>query len=150
MIEKQLTRDFRKAETGGYFMVPGKNPEMKPRKIIFNGRIHVLISGWTHSAGAVLASQFLNNDNATFIGEETGGGHAVFTAGDMMLYDLPNTRCQLEVPLLLYRNNPGRKKFPKGSGVLPDHPVTQSQQDFIRNIDTVLEFALKMATQPKS
>ncbi len=149
MIEKQLNRDFRKDETGGYFLVPAKNPELKPRRKVFEGRVHVLISGWTHSAGAVLASQFLNHDNVTFIGEETGGGHAAFTAGDMMLYDLPNTRCQFEVPLLLYRNHPGRRAFPKGSGVRPDHPVTQTRDDFIRNVDTVLEFALKLATQPK-
>jgi len=150
MIEKQLARDFRKDETGRYFMIPDKNPEIKPRKKVFDGKIHVLISGWTHSAGAVLASQFLNNDNVVFIGEETGGGHAAFTAGNMMLYDLPNTRCQLEVPLLLYRNNPGLRKFSKGSGVQPDHPVTQTQEDFIRGVDTILEFALKMAAHSKS
>jgi hypothetical protein len=150
MIEKQLARDFRKDETGRYFMVQDKNPEIKPRRKVFDGTVHVLTSGWTHSAGAVLASQFLNNDNVVFIGEETGGGHAAFTAGDMMLYDLPNTRCQLEVPLLLYRNNPGLRKLPKGSGVQPDHPVTQTQEDFIRGVDTILEFALKMAAHPKS
>ena len=150
MIEKQLARDFRKDETGRYFMIPDKNPEIKPRKKVFDGKIHVLISGWTHSTGAVLASQFLNNDNVVFIGEETGGGHAAFTAGNMMLYDLPNTRCQLEVPLLLYRNNPGLRKFSKGSGVQPDHPVTQTQEDFIRGVDTILEFALKMAAHSKS
>jgi hypothetical protein len=148
MIEKQWVRDFRKDDSGRYFLIPAKNPAVKPRNNVFGGRVFILISGWTHSSGAVLASQFLRNDNVTFIGEETGGGHAVFTAGNMMLYELPNTRCQLEVPLLLYRNHPGRKEFPKGSGIRPDHQVSQGQVDFIRNTDTVLAFAIKLATQP--
>ena len=87
----------------------------------------------------------LNNDNVTFIGEETGGGHAVFTAGNMVLYDLPNTLCQLEVPLILYENFKGSRSFPKGSGIRPDHKVTQSQKDLIANEDTVMNFALNLA-----
>ena len=93
----------------------------------------------------VLCSYLLNNDNVTFIGEETGGGHATFTAGNMVLYNLPNTGCQLEVPLIQYENYRGEKAFPKGSGIRPDHKVAQSQKDLVANVDTVMEFALQLA-----
>ena len=107
--------------------------------------LYVLIGGWTHSGGVVFGSYLLNNDNVTFIGEETGGGHDTFTAGNMVLYDLPNTRCQLEVPLIRYENYRGEKAFPKGSGIRPDHPVHQTPQDLIKKVDTVMEFALGLA-----
>tara|TARA_Y100001960_G_scaffold282422_1_gene316742 strand:+ start:60 stop:377 length:318 start_codon:yes stop_codon:yes gene_type:complete len=99
----------------------------------------------THSGGAVLCSLLLNNENVTFIGQETGGGHAAFSAGNMVLYDLPNTNCQLEIPLIRYENDLRGREFPKGSGIRPDHKIVQSPKDLIGNVDTVMEFALGMA-----
>ena len=63
----------------------------------------------------------------------------------MVLYDLPNSMCQLEIPLILYENYRGKKTFPKGSGIRPDHKVTQNQKDLINNVDTVMAFALQLA-----
>jgi C-terminal processing protease CtpA/Prc len=145
MLEKILAKDFKKSDTGRFLMLEEKNREWKPRKTAFDGHIYTLISGWTHSGGVVLCSFLLNNDNVTFIGEETGGGHATFTAGNMVLYDLPNTRCQLEVPLIRYESYRGGKAFPKGSGIRPDHKVVKSQKDLIASVDTVMEFALQLA-----
>ncbi|MFP6887067.1 MAG: S41 family peptidase, partial [Opitutales bacterium] len=145
MLERILGKEFHKADLGRYAMLDEKNREWEPRKKAFDGHIYTLVSGWTHSGGVVLCSFLLNNDNVTFIGEETGGGHATFTAGNMVLYDLPNTRCQLEVPLIQYENYRGDRTFPKGSGVRPDHPVAQSQKDLVANVDTVMEFALALA-----
>lgn len=145
MLEKMLAKDFEKSDSGRFVMLQEKNRAWKPRKTAFDGHIYVLISGWTHSGGVVLCSFLLNNDNVTFIGEETGGGHANFTAGNMVLYDLPNTRCQIEVPLIRYESYRGEKTFPKGSGIRPDHNVAQSQKDLIENVDTVMKFALELA-----
>jgi len=63
----------------------------------------------------------------------------------MVLYNLPNTGCQLEVPLIQYENYRGEKTFPKGSGIQPDHKVIQSQKDLIASVDTVMKFALQLA-----
>jgi hypothetical protein len=145
MLERILAKDFKKSDTGRFLMLEEKNREWKPRKTAFDGHIYTLISGWTHSGGVVLCSFLLNNDNVTFIGEETGGGYANFTAGNMVLYNLPNTGCQLEIPLIRYENYRGKKTFPKGSGIRPDHKVTQSQKDLIASVDTVMEFALQLA-----
>ena len=145
MLEKIFAKEFKASESGRFAMLDEKNRRWNPKKTAFDGQVYVLISGWTHSGGVVLCSYLLNNHNVTFIGEETGGGHASFTAGNMVLYDLPNTRCQLEVPLILYENYRGKKTFPKGSGIQPDHKVTQSQKDLIANVDTVMKFALELA-----
>ena len=145
MLERILAKDFKKSDTGRFLMLEEKNREWKPRKTAFDGHIYTLVSGWTHSGGVVLCSFLLNNDNVTFIGEETGGGYANFTAGNMVLYNLPNTGCQLEIPLIRYENYRGKKTFPKGSGIRPDHKVTQSLKDLIASVDTVMEFALQLA-----
>ena len=63
----------------------------------------------------------LNNDNATFIGQETGDGHEFYTAGNMA--------------------------FPNGSGLRPHHRVAQSQADFIQGKDTVMQFSLDLIKQ---
>jgi hypothetical protein len=145
MLEKIFGKEFKAVESGRFSMIDEKNRRWNPKKTAFDGQVYVLISGWTHSGGTVLCSYLLNNDNVIFIGEETGGGHDTFTAGNMVLYNLPNTRCQLEVPLILYENYRGEKAFPKGHGIQPHHKVTQSQKDLIANIDTVMEFALQLA-----
>ena len=145
MLEKIFAKEFKASESGRFAMIDEKNRRWNPKKTAFDGQVYALISGWTHSGGVVLCSYLLNNDNVTFIGEETGGGHATFTAGNMVLYNLPNTGCQLEVPLIQYENYRGEKTFPKGSGIQPDHKVTQSQKDLIANVDTVMEFALQLA-----
>ena len=145
MLEKIFAKEFKVSEAGRFSMIDEKNRWWNPKKNAFDGQVYALTSGWTHSGGVILCSYLLNNDNVTFIGEETGGGHATFTAGNMVLYNLPNTACQLEVPLIQYENYRGKKTFPKGSGIRPDHKVTQSQKDLIANVDTVMAFALQMA-----
>jgi hypothetical protein len=143
-IEKSLVKEFKKAGDGRFHIIDEKNKIRQPKPSGFKGNIYFLISGWTHSGGAVLCGMALNNDNVTFIGQETGGGHEFYTAGNMAFYTLPNTRCQLEVPMIRYQNAVPVKAFPKGSGIRPHHRVTQSQADFIKGRDTVMEFALDL------
>ena len=145
MLERILAKEFKETESGRFMMIEEKIREWKPNKTAFTGKIYVLISGLTHSGGAVICSLLLNNENVTFIGQETGGGHATFSAGNMVLYDLPNTNCQLEIPLIRYENDLRGREFPKGSGIRPDHKIVQSPKDLIGNVDTVMEFALGMA-----
>ncbi len=145
MLERIFAKEFKRNDCGRLLMIEEKNKKWEPKKKSFDGHVIALIGGWTHSGGAVFGSYLLNNDNVTFIGEETGGGHDTFTAGNMVLYDLPNTRCQLEVPLIRYENYRGNRDFPKGSGIRPDHPVQRTPEDLIKKVDTVMEFALKLA-----
>ena len=62
----------------------------------------------------------------------------------MVLYSLPHTQCQLEVPMILYRNDTLQGNFPRSRGIIPHHPVTQSAADFITGRDTVLQFTLEL------
>ena len=143
-VEKSLNKEFVRNDQGILQMIDEKNKIHKPKAIAFDGSIYILISGWTHSGGSVLCSMALNNDNVVFIGEETGGGHEFYTAGNMVLYTLPNTQCQVEVPMIRYQSNSPTNAFPKGSGIRPHHSVTQTREDFINGTDTVMQFALDL------
>jgi hypothetical protein len=145
MLERILAKEFKRHDSGRLLMIDEKIRRWEPKKKAFRGQLLVLIGGWTHSGGVVFGSYLLNNDNVTFIGEETGGGHDTFTAGNMVLYDLPNTQCQLEVPLIRYENFKGERAFLKGSGIRPDHSVQQTPADLINKVDTVMEFGLELA-----
>jgi hypothetical protein len=146
-IERSLVKEFKKGADGQFHIIDEKNKIRQPKPSGFKGQIFFLISGWTHSGGAVLCSMALNNDNVTFIGQETGGGHEFYTAGNMAFYTLPNTRCQLEVPMIRYQNAVPAKAFPRGSGIRPHHRVAKSQADFIQGKDTVMQFALDLIKQ---
>ena len=148
-IEKSLAKEFKKAPDGLFHLIDEKNKLSQPKRFGFTGHIYILTSGWTHSGGAVVCSMALNNDNVTFIGQETGGGHEYYTAGNMVLYTLPNTLCQVEVPMILYRNKIPENSFPKGSGIVPKHQVVQTQKDFISGNDTVMQFALELIRKSK-
>ncbi len=148
-IEKSLVKEFKQGPDGLFHLIDEKNKVNRFKKQGFRGNIYILISGWTHSGGAVVCSMALNNDNVTFIGQETGGGHEYYTAGNMVLYTLPNTQCQVEVPMILYRNGIPEKVFPKGSGIVPKHRVVQTQKDFISGKDTVMQFVLELIHQSK-
>ena len=143
-VEKSLNKEFVRNDQGILRMIDEKNKIHKPKAIAFDGSIYILISGWTHSGGSVLCSMALNNDNVVFIGEETGGGHEFYTAGNMVLYTLPNTQCQVEVPMIRYQSNSPTNAFPKGIGIRPHHSVTQTREDFINGTDTVMQFALDL------
>jgi hypothetical protein len=143
-IERSLEREFKIAFDSRYYLVDKKNKLRQPKPGGFKGDLFFLTSGLTHSGGAVLCSYALNNDNAVFIGQETGGGHEFYSAGNMAFYTLPNTGCQIEVPMIRYQNEVPAKVFPKGSGIRPHHRVVQSQADFIKGRDTVLQFALDL------
>ena len=121
----------------------------QPKGRAFGGKLWFLISGWTHSGGATLGSFAANNDNVTFIGEETGGNRFAYTAGNMVLYSLPHTQCQLEVPMILYRNDTPEGDFPRSRGIQPKHQVIQTQADFIKGRDTVLEFTRDLINRTK-
>ena len=131
-------------------MIDEKNKVHKPKALSFEGSIYILISGWTHSGGSVLCSMALNNDNVVFIGEETGGGHEFYTAGNMVIYTLPNTQCQVEVQMIRYQSNSPENAFPKVSGIRPHHSVTQTHEDFIKGSDTVMQFTLDLIKAKKN
>lgn len=146
-VEKHLVSDFKKTTAGTYQIKDEKNPVRKPRSSAFKGNLYVLISGMTHSGASSLCSLLREYPNVTFLGEETGGCGAAFTAGNLLVYNLPHSWCQIVVPVIRYETNLINSKYPAHRGIIPDHPVEQTQEEFLEGTDSVLQLALELIKQ---
>ena len=143
-VEKQLVREFEKKDSDLYQVKEEINPQIQPRKTAYRGNLYVLTSGTTHSGASSLCSLLREYPNVTFIGEETGGCSTAFTAGNLLVYNLPHSWCQIVVPVIRYETNLHGSKYPAHRGIVPDHPIEQTQKGFMEGTDAVLQFTLKL------
>jgi hypothetical protein len=108
----------------------------------FSGQVYVLISGFTFSAGAILASLLKAHTNAVFIGQETGGGEAGCSGGLTSKVILPQTQMVVNFPHFRIETN---TKAPKaGRGVMPHYPINYTAQDIASGRDLELEKVVEL------
>lgn len=112
----------------------------------YKGKIYVLTSGWTYSGGAEFASLIRQHTDATFIGEEVGGGFYGNTSGYGLKLTLPNTMISVEIPMLKFSLDVDKGTW--GRGVIPDHKVQNTIVDYESGNDAVLEFARNLTIKP--
>ena len=149
-VEKQLVREFEKKDSDIYQVKDEINPQIQPRKTAYQGNLYVLTSGTTHSGASSLCSLLREYPNVTFIGEETGGCSTAFTAGNLLVYNLPHSWCQIVVPVIRYETNLHGSKYPAHRGIVPDHPIEQTQKEFLEGTDAVLEVAVDLIKKKHS
>ena len=141
--QRTLSKDFEESYNGTLQISEDGNPIIPPNRKAFDGKIYVLIGGRTYSAGSSFCSRLkAAHPNVEFIGEETGGASGAFTAGTLLMYTLPNSRCKLAVPIIRYQTVKQTKSADRG--VMPDYPVKQTLEDFRAGKDTVLQAALEL------
>ncbi len=148
-LEKMLNEEHSLRGDGRILRKDNVLPTELPKKKPFKGDLYVLISGKTYSGGSEFASIAKSNSNAIFIGEETGGGFYGQTSGSYVFLILPNTQIEIRIPLLKFATTFESKDIPFGHGVIPNHKVVQSYEDFIKGIDTEMEFTLKLIENKK-
>ncbi len=117
---------------------------MVPDKNRFNGKVYVLISGTTFSAGSTFALNAKNDPNITLIGEETGGGYHFFNGEFPVYYEFPNSKIVMIMSMEKIDNYTEDKTIPKGSGVPPDKHIMLSVEDLIKGKDVQLDYILKL------
>ena len=99
----------------------------------FRGKVFLLISERTFSAGAGTAAIFKHHKMGTIIGQETSG--RVKLCSDPVTIELPHSKLKASVPVAIYTlpgNNPDR-------GVIPDIEVEHSIEDFRDGRDREME-----------
>ncbi len=109
----------------------------------FNGKLYVLISPITYSGGSELANMIFTNQLATFIGQETGGGYLGNTSGYGQELTLPHSKITIDIPALQFVMNVD-DRIPRGRGVIPDHLVIPTFQEYVDGRNAALEFALTL------
>lgn len=120
----------------------------KPRADAYSGKLYVLTSGLTFSGGSEFASIIKGNRQATFIGEETGGGYYGNTSGKFLQLTLPNSRISIRIPLLKFVLEVSGDT-PFGRGVIPNYQVQPTIDEYLNNIDAEMNYVLKLIRNDK-
>lgn len=141
----ELKEEFPKLENGKYLQDEKFNTLLQPDSNNFKGQIYLLISQRIASAGSLFASLVAGNTNAIVIGEETMGGYFGHNGHTPIEYELPNTKIKTQFSIVnLEQDVPKKPNQIFGRGIIPDHEVKQSFEDFMQNRDTQLEYTLKL------
>lgn len=115
----------------------------QPDEDRFEGKVYVLIDGFSFSTCADVATVLHHHGWATFLGQETGGGYDGNTSGHSKTITLPNSGITLNLPMWMYTTANIGHAFP-GRGVIPDYEVDQTWTEFSDEYDTVLEKVKKL------
>lgn len=140
-LEEELKEENQLASDGKYYRKPGIYITEPVKSNFFKGQVYVLTSGWTYSGGAEFSTLMKEHTNALFIGEETGGGYYGNTSGTVLELTLPASKLKIEIPILKFVLDV--KKGKPGRGVIPDHEIQPTFNEFINGYDAEMEYAKK-------
>lgn len=113
---------------------------LHPNKNHYDGKVYVLINGYSFSAAALLAANLRGANRATFVGQETGGGFNGCVAGSIPIIDLPNSKLKLRMGMFPILPNAHTDTI--GRGIFPDHEIVGTIADVIAGKDLELEWVL--------
>ena len=102
----------------------------------FRGRVVVLVDGGTFSAASNLTASLRAQRRITVVGQETGGGEAGCSGGNISELELPETHLILHIPhfqMLTACPHPQ-----PGRGVRPDYEVVPTPRQLATHTDAVL------------
>ncbi len=107
---------------------------IKPNEKRFKGKVYLIVGGNTVSAGAYFAAIFKSQKRGLIYGEKVGGSHRDVTAGNMVTYELPNSKIKLTVPLMrVSYSEKIRQEIPE-KFIHPDiHPTSELSIKSFRN-----------------
>lgn len=117
----------------------GRRKTIRPKKDAYQGETYLLIDASNSSATFSLAESCKLNNYATLIGVETGGSKMGITGGQLFFLTLPNTRIEVDIPLIGYY--PMEEQVDEG--IQPDLVITPTLSDVLTGKDLVLEEAIK-------
>jgi len=122
--------------------------EMKiraPKANAFTGAVYLLISPAVASAGSLFASMVAGNQNTITIGEETMGGYYGHNGHNSFSYILPKSKIITSFFIdNIEQDVPKKSNQFYNRGIIPDHEVFQTYEDFVDNTDTLLNFTVTL------
>lgn len=110
----------------------------------FDGNLFTLIDGRCFSTNGHFCSLLKYHKIGEFVGIE-GGASYKCNAGKNTHFSLNNTRIILYIGRSTYEV--AVKNMDKKKGILPDHYVEQTYEDYLKDKDTTLEFTLELIEQ---
>ncbi len=149
-FNRYFQKRFPTKKNGKYFISKETN-EMKvrePNKNAFTGKIYLLISPEVASAGSLFAAMVAGNENTITIGEETMGGYYGHNGHTNFGYVLPKSKILTEFSIdNIEQDVPKKNNQFYNRGIIPDYNVQQTFEDFLNNVDTQMNFTLKLINE---
>jgi C-terminal processing protease CtpA/Prc len=136
------------ASDGRLLRKKGVLPPAEPRSDAFTSKLYVLTGGLTFSGASEFAAIVKGNRQATFIGEETGGGYYGNTSGRYINLTLPNSQISIRIPLLKFVVEVSGD-IPFGRGVIPDYEIQPTIGEYLNGVDAEMNYALKLIREGK-
>lgn len=150
----KFNRYFQKrfpTEKDDKYFISKESNEMKVResnKNAFTGTIYLLISPRVASAGSLFAALVAGNENTITIGEETMGGYYGHNGHTGFGYVLPKSKIVTEFSIdNIEQDVPKKSNQFYNRGIIPDHIVKQTFEDFLNNMDTQMNFTLELTNK---
>jgi hypothetical protein len=145
LLINELKKEFYQETDGRILNLKSAYQGQKPNINSFKGNVYILIGGLSFSGASEFAALAKNHTNAKFIGEETGGGYYGNTSGNYLFVTLPHSDLEVRLPLQKFivqeKENSG---IPFGRGVLPDHEVQPTIDQYLNGFDAEMEFTKKL------
>ncbi len=137
---------FTKLPSGQYRSKSSDKPQIiTPESTHIEGDIYLLTSATNSSAGYVAANVFKKNHLATLVGQTTGGNQKGITAGALFFMLLPNTKIEVDVPLIGMDYDLAKTR--PDAGISPDVYVKPNIEDAVKGIDTEMEAVKKLIAE---
>lgn len=140
---------FTKRRSDGYyhFKYFEKHYFKPKKKNHFNGKVYILTGGNSFSATTLFASELMEQDNVTVVGEETGGGAYGNSAWLIPNVTLPETKVRFRLPLFRLVID---KNAPKnGRGVLPEVESLPTVDAIKRGADYKIDKVMELIKEDK-
>ena len=131
------------ATEGQYYIFNERfeNREPQPGKPnMFQGKVYLLVGPSNTSLAYYTARDFQHYKIGKLIGDETGGNLRDINGGQILFLTLPNSGIEIDFPVM---GGFSTELLPN-SGVVPDHQVEMSLQDFRNGIDPVMDKAFEL------
>ena len=123
---------------------------MVPEKHRFTGKVYVLASGTTFSAGTEFVLNAKNDPEIIVLGEETGGGYYQHVGEFPVYYELPNSKIIMVIFLEKIEHFVKDQSVIKGSGIVPDKYISIDIKDIINGTDPLLNYLYQLISVNKN
>lgn len=137
LIDKPFTYYSRVEHPGKYESHAGESPQ-QPFPKTYAGKIYFLIDGIGNSTTGHFMSLAKVHELGAIVGEELGSNQ--FCSAGQTVCRLSNTKLMYFVANNTHVTS--ATSLPDETGILPDHHITQSIDDYLNQVDTVKEFAV--------
>ncbi|MBC9931852.1 S41 family peptidase [Chitinophaga qingshengii] len=144
--KKFLKENFQPYSKGRSYQAPAVNPVYHPKQPAYKGHLYLMMDENTASAASHLASLVrAYARNVTIAGVETVGGYYAHNGHSPLVYELPHSKIKTKFSIVYVEQDaPVKPMQPEGRGIMPDHEVWQTFDDYMKGKDTQMEYVRKL------